>query len=853
MKTITKFLPILVFLFSIKAFAQSKTDVLRNFANSNDAKISFTSTTETVQFIRFSNTSAYKAKGNNSTTKSFGFIDETRVFGNLSASDFILDNSKEDSYGLEHVTLNQTYNGIPVFDGELKFHFNSSKNISAINGNIVEGIKINTSPSISILEAKNMALELINNQNINYSVKELFVQQNDLLVYPRGIVKGQITSNYLAYYIEVRNNLDVREYLFIDAHNGELLDQFTGIAHAINRIVYEGNTNPVNIVWEEGDALPGSLSDWQQNEVIASEHTYNFFKNAFSYTSYDGADAQMITINNNPNISCPNATWNGFSANYCDGTASDDVIAHEWGHAYTEYTNNLIYAWQSGAINEAYSDIWGETIDLLNNYEDADDDDSIRNACNSSDRWRVGEDATAFGGAIRDMWDPTCNGDPGKVTDGVYWCTTGDSGGVHINSGIPNHAYALLVDGGIYNTYTISSIGFTKAAHIFWRAQSQYLTATSDFEDLADALEASANDLLGIDLEGLSTSNTPAGLSGEIITVDDVQTVIDVILAVEMRINPDACNFQPVLGTSPSPCGASTTNPIFLEDWETGTDGWSFTQLPENASTWESRDWVLSSNLPNERTGNAIFGTDPINGNCTTDLENGIIRLESPLITIPDYTTGITELFFNHYVATEANWDGANIKYQLDSGSWEILPSSAFTTNPYNGTINAASSGNDNPMENQDAFTGSDEGSVTSTWGTSIVDLSQVGVTANSTIKFRFEMGTDGCNGREGWYIDELAVYNCNFALSVKDFDNLNQVVKIYPNPSNGVFNLRKLNQVDLLLANIYDLNGRLIKKVDLENMNVEYAIDITSVSEGLYFIEVVSKDNRHTFKVNKN
>ena len=58
---------------------------------------------------------------------------------------------------------------------------------------------------------------------------------------------------------------------------------------------------------------------------------------------------------------------------------------------------------------------------------------------------------------------------------------------------------------------------------------------------------------------------------------------------------------------------------------------------------------------------------------------------------------------------------------------------------------------------------------------------------------------------------------------------------------------------VDLLLANIYDLNGRLIKKVDLENMNVEYAIDITSVSEGLYFIEVVSKDNRHTFKVNKN
>ncbi len=65
-----------------------------------------------------------------------------------------------------------------------------------------------------------------------------------------------------------------------------------------------------------------------------------------------------------------------------------------------------------------FSDIWGETIDLLNNYQDADDDHSLRTACNSSDRWRMGEDATAFGGAIRDMWNPPCNGDPGKLTDG---------------------------------------------------------------------------------------------------------------------------------------------------------------------------------------------------------------------------------------------------------------------------------------------------------------------------------------------------------------------------------------------------------------------------------------------------
>ena len=72
----------------------------------------------------------------------------------------------------------------------------------------------------------------------------------------------------------------------------------------------------------------------------------------------------MITVNNDPRIACPNANWNGVTTNYCDGVTSDDVVAHEWGHAYTEYTSGLIYQWQSGALNEAYSDIWGETVDL---------------------------------------------------------------------------------------------------------------------------------------------------------------------------------------------------------------------------------------------------------------------------------------------------------------------------------------------------------------------------------------------------------------------------------------------------------------------------------------------------------
>ena len=250
----------------------------------------------------------------------------------------------------------------------------------------------------------------------------------------------------------------------------------------------------------------------------------------------------MLTINNNPDISCPNATWNGVSANYCDGTASDDVVAHEWGHAYTQYTSNLVYAYESGALNESFSDVWGETVDLLNNYEDEGENLALRSSSSSSVRWIQGEDASAFGTTgIRDMWDPTKKNDPDKVTASNFWCDSGDNGGVHINSGIPNHAYALLVDGGTFNGQTIAGLGFTKAAHIFFRAQSEYLTSTSGFADFADAIEASCTDLIGINLEGISMTETPAGPSGEIITTADYTEVTKTLLAVELRTENAMC------------------------------------------------------------------------------------------------------------------------------------------------------------------------------------------------------------------------------------------------------------------------------------------------------------------------
>jgi Zn-dependent metalloprotease len=257
-----------------------------------------------------------------------------------------------------------------------------------------------------------------------------------------------------------------------------LVEQFTG-THGIDRKLYETSVTPANLKWQESDGIAGqkfaTLDQWQKSEVEVAGHIYNLMKNSFGRTSYDGMDAPMITIHNSPDINCPNATWNGITANYCTGVASDDVVAHEWAHAYTEHTSGLIYAWQAGAINEAYSDIWGEVVDQLNGYFDVGEDQSIRTNCASSARWQIGEQATALGGTLRDMWNPNCKGHPGKMSDPQYWCYILDVGGVHVNSGILNHAFALLTDGGYYNGQAIQGLGLTKAAHIiqckltFWK------------------------------------------------------------------------------------------------------------------------------------------------------------------------------------------------------------------------------------------------------------------------------------------------------------------------------------------------------------------------------------------------
>jgi hypothetical protein len=358
---------------------------------------------------------------------------------------------------------------------------------------------------------------------------------------------------------------------------------------------------------------------------------------------------------------------------------------------------------------------------------------------------------------------------------------------------------------------------------------------------------------MGINLEGLSTTETPAGLSGEIITSADYNEVLKALIAVELRADNN-CSFTTILSENEDLCDASINNPIFIENWEDGiNDNWSISELPENAAGWEARKWILKSNLPKGREGLAIYAPNPANGlesdgGGSCDTQHGIIRLESPTITMPNTTEGNFELAFTHNIASEPEYDGGNIKYSTDGGNtWALVPSSSFTVNPYNMAVTSEND-NLNPMVGEDVFSGTDQNSEDSVWGQSVINLSSLGVIANSNIKFRWEFGSDGCNGKDGWYIDEIVVYNCASALSVNSYDYLNKNIRILKNPSSGIFNI-KMENISEFKYDVYDITGKsLINKVNIENNS--FQIDLSNYSKGLYFLKVYSNSGSVTKKL---
>ena len=263
------------------------------------------------------------------------------------------------------------------------------------------------------------------------------------------------------------------------------------------RIVYDaknGSSLPGTVVRREGD--PAS-SDVAVNEAYdGAGMTYDLYKNIYNRNSIDN-NGMRIDSTVHYQRGYDNAFWDGQQMVYGDGdgdlfnrfTIAIDVIGHELTHGVTQYEASLNYSQQSGALNESMSDVFGSLVKQFSMNQTADQAD-----------WLIGQGLLApgvNGVALRSMKapgtaydDPVLGKDPQPATMADYVNTTSDNGGVHINSGITNHAFYVAA-------IEIGGYAWEKTGQIWYVTLRDKLTATSNFQDCANLTYQTAADLFG--------------------------------------------------------------------------------------------------------------------------------------------------------------------------------------------------------------------------------------------------------------------------------------------------------------------------------------------------------------------
>jgi Zn-dependent metalloprotease len=183
----------------------------------------------------------------------------------------------------------------------------------------------------------------------------------------------------------------------------------------------------------------------------------------------------------------PNAFWDGRQTVLGRGFAgADDVVAHEMTHGVIERTADLVYWYQSGAINESMADVFGELVDQTHRGPPGDVDDD--------EAWWLGEDL--YFGPTRSMSRPRDYGQPDRV-GGPRWTTAAryaDNGGVHRNSGPGNRAAYLVATGATVDGTRVPGLGPRKTARIYWSTLNS-LTSAADYADLHAVLPQACREL----------------------------------------------------------------------------------------------------------------------------------------------------------------------------------------------------------------------------------------------------------------------------------------------------------------------------------------------------------------------
>jgi len=378
--------------------------------------------------------------------------------------------------------------------------------------------------------------------------------------------------------------------VFIDAsmlHVTVLIDKHTRYSSPftspLGRDVEVIDEPTQNVIFDSTSTFP--TGDGEMDLLVTTSLYVSNIMYSASGGLYETWAGGNMKLNIEANLNVANAYFDGdWGIHFGTGYVTDDVVGHEWGHGYMETANELIYQYQSGAMDEAFADILGETVDILNG--DTNDVSTLRTGTSPippctvehggsdvGNRWSMGEEVTGGGGgSLRDMYSPTCHYDPDTTYSGYYYCGAADHGGVHWNSGVVNRLYSVLVDGGVYDEVpgsnsgpvTITPIGMTKAFNIFWDAYQQ-ITPVSQFFDLAAALNQSCSSMIGGTIYVPNLLDTTLTASTDLITAADCDKVKNAIAQTGM-MEMNLCSSEDLV-RSACASGASKQNNVANEPY----------------------------------------------------------------------------------------------------------------------------------------------------------------------------------------------------------------------------------------------------------------------------------------------
>lgn len=453
-----------------------------------------------------------------------------------------------DELGMNHTKYSQYFKGIKVYAAEWIIHEQNNRVIS-MNGRLVKDLSGQSIPQIPANIALQKAITKSGGtafiwddpqaesmiKRIRKNASATFYPGPELVWYHPALSQdGRLYR--LSYRVEIYATKPLaRIEYFIDAQTGEILDEidmlqttdvpgiavtkYSGsqtittdsVAPGAYRLRETGRGGGIETYDMNQSAFYNLATDFfdsnniwdttnaEKDEVATDAHwgaemTYDYLSQTHNFKSFDNNDA-LIASYVHFTRDYVNAFWNGSWMTFGDGNGTSydplvslDVVAHELAHGVTDYTSDLVYNREPGALNESFSDIIGAAVEYFADSANFD--------------WFIGEDFNIGGTGFRSMSYPKSKGDP-DTYKGTNWVTSSaDHYGVHTNSGVQNKWFFLMSDGETGTNdngdqYNISGLGIETAARIVFRSMQYYLTSSSTYQDARLGSIQAAIDLFG--------------------------------------------------------------------------------------------------------------------------------------------------------------------------------------------------------------------------------------------------------------------------------------------------------------------------------------------------------------------